>query len=463
MAVFIPIISEFNSKGIDQAKREFASLEGAGKKAQFAIKKAAVPAIAALGAIGGAATVAAKEAVDYGETLNAVFVTFGEKGSKEIGKLADASAKTYGLSKTDFNNMAVSFSNFANDLATPQKKASSIVKDLSGRVADFASVMNISVPDAAAKMASALAGEAEPMKKFGINISNAAVETYALENNIGKAGEKLTESDKAVARYGLLMQKTSVYSGDFANTSDSLANKQKILGAEFDNLKISIGEKLIPVFEVMMDLVKGFSDWASQNKDIVTIIGIAIGGIAAAIVLVNAALAVSPIGWIIIGVGLLGAALVIAYKKFEPFRDIVDTVFGAMKFWITKVTIPALETLLTVFKTVFNGIASIWNNTIGKLSFKLPGWLPGDLGGAGFSMPKIPMLADGGIVSSATLAVIGEKGPEAVIPLDKMGQMGGGNNVTINVHGGDPNAVVAALRTYMRQNGSVPIKVSNIY
>jgi len=72
------------------------------------------------------------------------------------------------------------------------------------------------------------------------------------------------------------------------------------------------------------------------------------------------------------------------------------------------------------------------------------------------------MLAEGGIVTSATLAMIGEKGPEAVIPLDRMGQMGG-NNVTINVNGGDPQSVVNALRTYMRQNGSVPIRVSNIY
>jgi hypothetical protein len=59
--------------------------------------------------------------------------------------------------------------------------------------------------------------------------------------------------------------------------------------------------------------------------------------------------------------------------------------------------------------------------------------------------------------------MIGEKGPEAVIPLDRMGQMGGGNSVTINVNGGDPQSVVNALRTYMRQNGSVPIRVSNIF
>jgi phage-related minor tail protein len=69
------------------------------------------------------------------------------------------------------------------------------------------------------------------------------------------------------------------------------------------------------------------------------------------------------------------------------------------------------------------------------------------------------MFADGGVVNSPTLGIIGESGPEAVIPLDRMGDMGG-NNVTINVQGGDPQAVVDALRRYMQLNGSVPIRVS---
>jgi hypothetical protein len=72
-------------------------------------------------------------------------------------------------------------------------------------------------------------------------------------------------------------------------------------------------------------------------------------------------------------------------------------------------------------------------------------------------------MAAGGIVNQPTLAMIGEAGPEAVIPLSRMGQMGGTNNVTINVSGGDPNAVVQALRDYMRQNGSIPIRTANIY
>jgi hypothetical protein len=78
-------------------------------------------------------------------------------------------------------------------------------------------------------------------------------------------------------------------------------------------------------------------------------------------------------------------------------------------------------------------------------------------------IPRIPMLADGGIVTSATLAVIGESGPEAVIPLSGRNMPNMGNNITINVNGGDPNAVVAALRSYMRTNGSIPIRTSNIF
>jgi hypothetical protein len=77
MALSIPIISEFNGKGIDKAIKEFKQLEGAGKKAQFALKKAALPAIAALGALG----LAAKGAIAAGEaaaTANARIAQINE-------------------------------------------------------------------------------------------------------------------------------------------------------------------------------------------------------------------------------------------------------------------------------------------------------------------------------------------------------------------------------------------------
>lgn len=76
--------------------------------------------------------------------------------------------------------------------------------------------------------------------------------------------------------------------------------------------------------------------------------------------------------------------------------------------------------VLEAAKGAFNGIASAWNSTVGKISFTIPSWVP-KIGGNTWSVPDIPMLAEGGIVTGPTLAMIGERGKEAVIPLDKGG------------------------------------------
>jgi len=171
----------------------------------------------------------------------------------------------------------------------------------------------------------------------------------------------------------------------------------------------------------------------------------------------NLAMEANPIILATAAIVAIGAAIVLAYKKFEPFRKIVDEIGGALKDAFTG-TVDAIKTAigayLTVYKTMFNTIAKAWNNTIGKLSFHIPSWVPG-IGGKGFDVPNIPELADGGIVTRPTVALIGEAGPEAVVPLSRGGAMG---NVTINVHGGDPNAVVDALRRYYRSNGPIPVK-----
>lgn len=121
----------------------------------------------------------------------------------------------------------------------------------------------------------------------------------------------------------------------------------------------------------------------------------------------------------------------------------------------------ALNAVVDTFKSVYNALAGLWNNSIGSFSFRVPNWVP-SLGGKGFDMPNLPELAEGGIVKSATIAMIGEKGPEAVIPLSKMGQMGG-MNITVNMPAGaDGNDVVQALEDYVRRNGSIPLAVNNL-
>jgi len=86
------------------------------------------------------------------------------------------------------------------------------------------------------------------LKSLGIDLSAAAVDAYALANGIGEAGKPLTEAQKQQARYGALMEQTAKTQGDFSNTSDGLANAQRILGANFDNMKAQVGGPLLGAF-----------------------------------------------------------------------------------------------------------------------------------------------------------------------------------------------------------------------
>jgi len=121
--------------------------------------------------------------------------------------------------------------------------------------------------------------------------------------------------------------------------------------------------------------------------------------------------------WMLIGAVLLGPVALAVYEIVKHFK----TIEGWVKD-LPGLVVTAFKDLASIifapWKMAFNLIASAWDDTVGKLSFHLPGWIPG-LGGKGFSMPQIPHLAAGGVVNRATTAVVGEDGPEAILPLDK--------------------------------------------
>lgn len=134
---------------------------------------------------------------------------------------------------------------------------------------------------------------------------------------------------------------------------------------------------------------------------------------------------------------------------FNGVKNFVSNTFNTIKTAVGNVFGSIGNAITSPFKAAFNAVAGFWNNTIGKLEFKAPDWVPG-IGGKGFSMPKLPMLATGAIATGPTLAMVGEgKEPEAIIPLSKLDSMlenVGKNdnqndsqqpiNVTVNVPGG---------------------------
>ena len=443
MAVNIPIISSFDGTGISRATAQFKQLEGAGAKAQFAIKKAAVPAAAALVGLGAALFDATKGAIEDDAAQKLLAQTL-----RKTTGATDAQIKANeDWISTQGTLLGVTDTELRPVLARLSKATGSVTK---------AQELATQAMDIAASTGKPLATVTASLEKaYGGNLTALA-----------KLAPEYREMIKDGATFEEVMGKIAKTTGGAATTAANTAQGQfKRLGVALDETKESIGAALMPAVEALLPILTKFGDWASKHPGILLAIGAAIATIAAAIVAVNIAMALNPFSLIAIAVVGLGALLVMAYKKFEPFKTVVDDVFGAMKWWINNVTIPAFQTLLAVVKTIFNGIASAWNNTVGKLSFKLPSWVPG-IGGKGFDMPNIPMLANGGIVNSPTLALIGERGPEAVIPLSgpNAGAGMGGMNITINTGVGDPvaigKAVVSSLQAYEKRFGNLPIKVA---
>lgn len=459
MAIIIPLVSQFDNSGVKGAIKEFQSLEGAGAKANFALKKAALPAAAALGGLAVAAFDSAKGAMEDAAAQELL--------AKAIGKNTNATDKQIAANE-DWISQQGKLLGVADDDLRPA---------LSKLVAQTGSLTEAQKGAALAMDIAAATGK--PLSA----VTDAMAKAYG-GNTAALA--KLDPKLKGLIKGGLDAEGAmSVLADTFGGAATTKANTAQgqfqRLQLQLSETKETIGAALLPIIEKVLPYLTRLGNWASENTGVFLAVGAAIGGIAAAVLLINGAitawtaittaatavqtafnavLAMNPITLIVIGIGLLIAALVIAYKKFEGFRNVVDAVFGFIKTAVTgsiDVIKGYFSTLLGFYKGIFNGVATLWNNTVGKLSFKVPGWVPG-LGGKGFDVPNIPMLAEGGIVTRPTLAMIAEGGqPEAVIPLSKLNNMGGGN-MYITVQGGDPNAIVDALRRYQRQNGAIPIR-----
>jgi len=291
MALSIPILSSLDTKGFDKATREFAKLDSNSAKAGYALKKAFLPAAAALGGLAVAAFGAAKMASDFNEEASKSEVIFGDASTAimEFSKTAATSlgqsqtealkaAGTFGvlgtaagLTGTDLGNMAVKFTTLATDLA---------------------SFNNTSPEDAVLALGAGLRGEAEPLRRFGILLDDASLRAKALELGLVKTTkDALTPQNKSLAAQALILEQTNLQQGDFARTADGAANKQRILTAQIKDAKTNIGKGFLPVMAIAVGLLSKFAEFASDNAPLIVTMGVVIGGLAAAIVLVNGVMA----------------------------------------------------------------------------------------------------------------------------------------------------------------------------
>lgn len=185
-------------------------------------------------------------ASDLEESLNAVDQVFATSAIT-IRQWGEESANAFGLSQRAFNELATPMGAILRNLGFTQDETARKTIALTERAADMASVFNTDVSDALAAINSALRGEANPIERYGVSVNQTAVNLRALADTGKTSAEALTEHEKAVARLALVFEQTEAVAGDFANTSDGLANSQRILAAEVEELQAKIGVGLLPV------------------------------------------------------------------------------------------------------------------------------------------------------------------------------------------------------------------------
>jgi hypothetical protein len=261
-------------KGLDsQVQTSSSGLGGLlGPNAPFKGAAIAAGAAVAATAVFNFAKDSVAAASNLGESINAINVVYGESADA-VHALGAESATSFGLSQRAFNEFATQFSAFGEKIAAGTGQDVSVVLDnLTTRIADFASVMNLDMAEAATVFQSALAGETEAFRRFGGDVSAAAVEVKALELGLGDTSAELSEQDKILARYELIMEQTAKTAGDFENTSDSLANSQRILTANIEDLQAKIGGALVPavasattVFNDFLTITDGIIDALSGD------------------------------------------------------------------------------------------------------------------------------------------------------------------------------------------------------
>jgi hypothetical protein len=475
MTISIPIISEFSDKGIKKAIAEFKQLETTSAKAQFAIKKAAVPAAAAVGALAVAMGDAAKAAIE------------DEQAQQMLARQLKASTGA-----TDAQVKAV------EDYISKQGKLTGITDD-ELRPA-MAGLVRVTKDVNEAQRAATLAQDIAAAK--GVSLETV---TKALERAYGgnlNALAKLDPSVRQMIKDGASLEEVmatlgGTFGGAAEAASKTAAGGFKKLQTSLNETKESIGAALLPVIEKVLPYLQKAADWAQDNPKAFTIIAGTIAGVATAIMAVNLAMALNPFGLIAIAIGAIITAVTIAYTKFEGFRNVVKNVVNASIGYFEFMGNAWIKTANLIIRGMnlinpFKDIPYIPELKLGRM---------GDNGGtrstkaaieagdmaaassaaasnAGLNLGGGSTTAAAGGSSAPKVAAVVPKGPDGYVGpmglpeislgglrLDQIDPSIGGtagmvNNVEINVNGGDPQAVVDAISRYYRQNGPIPIAVT---
>ena len=387
-------------KGLDQAERDS---KGFGSKLGGILGGAGKAALlwggAAAGAGAAGAFMLANVAGDLNETISKTKVVFGDNADAVL-KWGKSASKAFGMSQNEALTARSTLGNLFVAMGTGQKATAKMSGGLVELGADLASFNNMDPTEVMEKLRAGLVGETEPLRSLGVNLTAASVETRALAMGFKKVDGELTPAAKAQASYALIMEQTTTAQGDFARTSDGLANQQRITAATFKDTMANVGQAFVPIFEKIMPMVTGaltqFGDWINSNmpaieaviKAVTDVMGEAFKWIADEIIpwLIGAFTEAGPaigdvlqtvgdlVKWLIDNVlpgivEVLSFVVTWAQENMPLFASIFETVFNTIMplleaLWpvvmaIARVLLPVLGFAFTVLLKVIDAVFKV--------------------------------------------------------------------------------------------------------
>jgi len=451
MAIYLPIVTQFNPKGLKQAEKGFKDLEGAQAKAKYALGKANKYAAVALAGLVAGLGDAVKGAMED-EQAQALLARQLEKTTaatdaqiKGVEAYITQQGKLKGVTDDELRPALAGLVRATKDIDEAQK------------------VANLSMDVAAAKGMSLETVTKAMEKAYGGNMTALAKLSPELRQMI-KDGATLEE---------VMQEMSGTFGGAATESANTAAGSMKRLGVALNEAKEGVGAALLPILEKALPVLQKFATWAQDNPNYVLAMAAAVGVLTTSVVALNVAMALNPAVLITAALIGLGVAIGVAYKKFEGFRNVVNFVINNLAYNFELLA----NAFIDLINVVIKGINLIKpGKDIGSLGYVSLGRVGGDAVSTSvraFEESQKMSSVSAGVDETNFESVIAAAVTSAKVakPMELKAPTGTGENtmagglagITINVNGGDPQSVVSALRSYMRQNGSVPIEVSNIY
>ena len=231
-------------------KTFFDTLINGSSKASSALKNLATAGIAGLSLkkIVGGIEDSTENLMNYIENLNLFYVSMGEYGEKAY-KYAREISGTMGIDVSEWTRYQAVIMDMSKSFGVTSDTAYTMSKALTQLTYDFSSLYNLKIDEAATKVQSAIAGEIEPIRRLGKDLSVAKLQLTATELGINSNVEAMTQAEKAMLRTITLLRQSSSAQGDLARTLDQPANQMRILKAQLNELARALGEVFLPLLQ----------------------------------------------------------------------------------------------------------------------------------------------------------------------------------------------------------------------